>query len=135
MPWRRAFDYSGRSTRREYWTFVATFCVGMFLYLFVLGLLSPLIGEEPDLVESAVITLTAGAYLLASILVGLSAAIRRLHDHDKSGWLILLAAIPMIGWLFFLFMMLTPGTDGPNSYGGNPRDPHADMNETAGIFA
>ena len=35
------------------------------------------------------------------MIVGLSAAVRRLHDHDKSGGFILLRRDPAIGWIFF----------------------------------
>jgi len=132
MPWRRAFDFSGRSTRREYWSYVGTFYAGLFAYLLLVGALFPdEIGEKTSQAIGAVTLLL----FLFSALVGLAAGVRRLHDHDKTGWFILLAAVPAIGWLFFLFMMLTPGTDGPNSYGSNPRDPHADMSEVAGVFS
>ena len=135
MPWRRAFDFSGRSTRREYWTYFATFYVILFAYFFLLGLLAPYMEPELGLGSSLAVTLPLMLYLLGSVIVGLSAAVRRVHDHDKSGWFILLGAIPAVGWIFFLFLMLTPGTDGANSYGSDPRDPHADMNEVVGIFA
>ena len=29
---------------------------------------------------------------------------------------------PLIGWIFWLIMMLTPGTPGDNSYGPDPRE-------------
>jgi uncharacterized membrane protein YhaH (DUF805 family) len=135
LPWRRAFDFSGRATRREYWTFVATFYGGLFVYLLLIGALVPTNNGEADEQISKLIGLVTIILMLGAMIAGLSAAVRRLHDHDKTGWFILLAAVPAIGWLFFLFMMLTPGTDGPNSYGSNPRDPHVDMNEVVGIFS
>ena len=135
-PWRRMFDFSGRATRREYWSFIGTFYAGLFLYLLLIGAFVPVdaAGEAEDTVSQLVGLVTMLIFLFAFI-AGLSAAVRRVHDHDKTGWFILLGMIPAIGWIFFLIMMLTPGTDGPNSYGSDPRDPHSDMNETAGIFA
>ena len=125
MPWRRAFDFSGRSTRREYWIFVGTFYAGLFIMLFLLGLILPFIKPQAESPMSStlgiLITLPFLIFTLAAMIVGLSAAVRRLHDHDKSGWFILLSAIPLIGWFFFLIMMLTPGTDGGNGYGDDPR--------------
>ena len=136
MPWRRAFDYSGRAPRREYWLYVAGVVVILFVYLLLIGTFVP---DAENEVDAADIDRWLGfatiILLLGLMLVGLSAAVRRLHDHDKSGWFILLAAVPAVGWIFFLIMMLTPGTDGPNSYGINPRDEQRDMNEVAGIFA
>jgi uncharacterized membrane protein YhaH (DUF805 family) len=58
--------------------------------------------------------------ILFMILAQLAAGVRRIHDHDKTGWFILLALVPLIGWIFFLIMMLTPGTPGENSYGYDP---------------
>jgi uncharacterized membrane protein YhaH (DUF805 family) len=135
-PWRRMFDFSGRATRREYWSFVGTFYAGMFLYFFLLGLLAPPPpGRGIDMSLSGVIGVVTILLLLFASIAGLSAAVRRVHDHDKTGWFILLGMIPAVGWIFFLFLMLASGTDGPNSYGSDPRDPHADMNEVVGIFA
>ncbi|HEX5183359.1 MAG TPA: type II toxin-antitoxin system prevent-host-death family antitoxin [Allosphingosinicella sp.] len=54
------------------------------------------------------------------VVAHLAVAVRRLHDHDKTGRFYLLAFVPLIGWLFALFMMLTPGTEGENSYGCDP---------------
>ncbi|HEY5722397.1 MAG TPA: DUF805 domain-containing protein [Allosphingosinicella sp.] len=133
-PWRRTFDFSGRATRREYWSFVGTFYAGLFAYLLLIGALAPVDGV-PSRALSQIIGLVSLLLMLFAAIAGLSAAVRRIHDHDKTGWFILLGAVPAIGWIFFLFMMLTPGTDGPNTYGSDPRDPHADMNEVVGIFA
>lgn len=51
------------------------------------------------------------------------AAIRRFHDMDKSGAYIFVLLIPIIGigggWL----LMFKKGTEGPNQYGPDPRDP------------
>jgi uncharacterized membrane protein YhaH (DUF805 family) len=47
--------------------------------------------------------------------------VRRLHDQDKSGWLILLSFIPYIGGLILLVLMLIDGTPGANRYGPDPK--------------
>jgi uncharacterized membrane protein YhaH (DUF805 family) len=56
-------------------------------------------------------------YLAASVVVG----VRRLHDIDWSGWLILLSAIPYVGPVFALVMLFKPGTPGNNRFGTQPR--------------
>ena len=134
-PWRRMFDFSGRATRREYWSFVGTFYVGAFAYLLLIGSFVPAKASGGYESYAQMSALVALLLLLLAAIAGLSAAVRRVHDHDKTGWFILLGMVPVIGWLFFLFLMLTKGTDGPNSYGSDPRDPQADMNEVVGIFA
>lgn len=121
-PWREAFKFSGRATRREYWVFYVQ--IGALLVLLLLvaaawGGMEPT-GTRADILNGAFL-----AFYVLSFIVTLSASVRRLHDHDKSGWLYLLAFVPLVGWIFFLIMMLTPGTRGANGYGPDPREGHA----------
>jgi uncharacterized membrane protein YhaH (DUF805 family) len=57
---------------------------------------------------------------LALFLPTLGVTIRRLHDHDHSGWWILLALLPIVGALVLLFWYVSRGTIGPNRYGPGP---------------
>lgn len=65
-------------------------------------------------------------YILSSVLslpfaVGnFMIGIRRLHDLDKNGWLIILAIVPFINVIFELYLFLFKGTDGANQYGADP---------------
>lgn len=43
--------------------------------------------------------------------------IRRLHDLNKSGWLLLLLFIPLINFLMAIYILLASGTTGLNQYG------------------
>jgi len=45
---------------------------------------------------------------------------RRLNDLNKNGWFTLLYYIPIINFIFFLYLLLTPGTPSPNRYGAMP---------------
>jgi len=122
-PWRQTFNFSGRATRREYWFFLfqlyAGFLVAMFGIGLVLGLAYPSALDDEG---SPVVGVLAVAALFLLLIPYLSASVRRLHDHDKSGWLFLLTFVPLAGWIFYLIMMLTPGTQGANGYGSDPRD-------------
>ncbi len=51
---------------------------------------------------------------------GIAVAIRRLHDTDKSGWLLLIALVPFVGAIILLVFMILEGTNGPNQYGPAP---------------
>ena len=78
-------------------------------------------GTDPGGATGAIL---GGAFLilyLFAFIATLSASVRRLHDHDKSGWFYLVSMFPFFGWIFFLFMMFTPGDEEENSYGPNPR--------------
>ena len=62
--------------------------------------------------------------LASSFLIFLSAAARRFHDRDKSGWWSLSALLPFIGSVWFLTELnYSKGTDGPNKYGPDPLAP------------
>ena len=50
-------------------------------------------------------------YSLAVVLAGLIAiaAVRRLHDTGRSGWVCLVYLIPLIGEFLFLYLLFAPG--------------------------
>ena len=54
---------------------------------------------------------------LATILPTTGITCRRLHDVGKSGWLQLLALIPVIGVLIVLFLCIPAGSGESNQYG------------------
>ena len=58
---------------------------------------------------------------MAVIIPGLAVAVRRLHDTNKSGWLILLGLIPLIGVIILLVFYFTDGDRGMNNYGPSPK--------------
>ena len=132
-PWREAFKFSGRATRREYWLFSLQVALLFGLMLLIAAAWG---GTDPT---GATAVILAGAFLLFylfTFVATLSASVRRLHDHDKSGWFYLLSLVPLIGWIFFLIMMLTPGTRGTNSYGRDPREGDAaDVGELEQVFS
>ena len=130
QPWQRTFDYKGRATRREYWLFFLCWYGALIAGSVIADSLK---GAAPGL-ENVVRAITAAVFWL-SFPTGLAVSVRRLHDHDKTGWFLLLIMIPLLGWLFHLVMMLTPGTPDWNSYGPDPRSIDGDAEEVAQLFA
>ena len=99
-------NFSGRSTRADYWWVVlANFCIG-----FVLGLLGSVLGEK-------LVTTIATIYELAILIPGLAIAVRRLHDVNKSGWFLLIALVPLVGGIILLIFMLMDSVEEGNQYG------------------
>jgi uncharacterized membrane protein YhaH (DUF805 family) len=99
-------NFNGRAAVSAYWWYaLAVFAVNM-----VLEILSVAIG-------SLAITLLIDLLALGVGLSGLSVGVRRLHDSDKSGWLVLLGLIPFVGWLAVLILLVLPGTRGQNRFG------------------
>ena len=80
-------DFSGRATRSEYWWFI--------LFLFIAGGICSVISP-----------ILSGVFSLATLLPLLSAASRRLHDTNRTGWWQLIALIPLIGFFVLLFFLV-----------------------------
>ncbi len=55
-----------------------------------------------------------GLFALAVFIPTIAVQVRRFHDQDKSGWMLLLAFIPYLGGLIVLIFMCLEGTRGPN---------------------
>jgi len=54
---------------------------------------------------------------LAVIVFGFIFGIRRLHDLDKSGWMILLFLVPIANLILILYLIFGRGSEGANRFG------------------
>jgi len=50
------------------------------------------------------------------IVAGISVAVRRLHDTNRTGWWWWIGWVPFFGWIVLLVFYLLRGTPGPNRY-------------------
>ena len=159
LPLKRYAEFSGRSRRKEYWMW--------FLFVIIVFIVLSLIDSALGLggrttadstsgpgsvgysagVHGGILT---GLFSLAILIPNIAVAVRRLHDTNRSGWWILMPALPYI--LGFILTMVgamsasvalamagggliivgaicaivvlvwycLPGTKGPNSYGDDP---------------
>ena len=98
--WQRSFDYTGRSTRPEYWWFYLA-------YLLVAVLLAVLSGLS-DLVAKLF-----SLYALASIVPSLSLTVRRLRDAGKAWPWIFIGLIPFIGGIWLIVLLCQPSVSLP----------------------
>jgi uncharacterized membrane protein YhaH (DUF805 family) len=103
----RFAQFTGRAGRAEYWWF---FLANLIVSL-VLAALSR---------ASVVFAILSVIYGLAVLIPSIAVGIRRLHDTGKSGWWILLALIPFVGYIILLVFFAMEGTPGPNQYGPPP---------------
>lgn len=134
LPLKRYAQFSGRARRREFWSWFLFVWVALFICMYLdvaLGLggsaTSSSAGSGVSFnVNGGVLTLV---FALAMLVPNLAVTVRRLHDADKSGWMLLLAFIPFIGWLYLLFLYVQPGTTGPNRFGPDPKG-----QVSAGVF-
>jgi len=86
-------NFKGRSSRRAYWFFVLFSFLANFAETLILG---------------------TGILGLVLFLPQIAAAVRRMHDIDRSGWFIL---VPFAN----IYWACQPGAATPNRYGAAPR--------------
>ncbi len=101
--------FEGRLNRQPY-------IIGYLTVSIISGIITYLTKDS----TSTLISIFAGIIGILLCAVTLSLIIRRLHDLDKSGWFALIFIIPLIGFLFSLYLMFAKGTDGSNQYGADP---------------
>lgn len=113
--WKNYVNFSGRASVSEYWfaalwnililgvlyTIITIVSVFTFASVAAINDQASFIGAIPLMLLSLVTTL----YSLACIIPSLSLTIRRLHDSNKSGWMILLGLIPMVGGIILIVLM------------------------------
>lgn len=99
-------NFQGRASLSAYWWYA----LALFIVDIVLEIFSVAIGSFPLTMLAILVMFVAG-------LSALSVAVRRLHDTDKSGWMLLLGLIPFIGGIIVLVLMLLPGTPNQNRFG------------------
>ena len=111
--WQRAFNFTGRSRRKEYWS--ATLFNSIFIFIF----LASIFIEDHSI--SKILYFLYVIFILIIAIPNLSLCIRRLHDVGKSGWFYLIGFIPIINlWpvALILFVDSEPHT---NQWGEDPK--------------
>jgi len=107
-PIRKALVFSGRASRKEYWSFSLAWLVVLIVIGATVGHAGP-IGQTIYLV----------AYVAAFVPL-LTVSVRRLHDLDRTGFWLLAGFIPFVGSLILLYFMILPSEIGSNTYGPDP---------------
>jgi len=69
--------------------------------------------------ESSIIFL-AIIFIVIAILAWIQ-TIKRLHDLNNSGWLSLMQLIPVVNFIFGLYLLFSDSNKGPNKYGEDPK--------------
>jgi uncharacterized membrane protein YhaH (DUF805 family) len=106
--------FAGRSGRSEFWYFMLfNFVVYVVLYI-VDSAAGTTLGSNTGY------GVISGIYALAVLLPGLGVEIRRLHDTDRSGWWVLLGAIPIVGTIVLIVYWAQEGDSDTNQYGASP---------------
>ena len=105
------FSPKGRFGRLSYiaWSVLTGFVIAVIAG-FVLGTIGATNHARPPI---------AGLWVpqIATVVVGLLFAMRRLHDFEASGWWSVLLFVPFINFIFGLFLAIKAGSEGPNRFG------------------
>lgn len=128
------FSYDGRITRQAYilrvlgrWllSFLA------FIIIIILTMSFQFIYESISPASDAyawVVMIEEGFTLSLLILfciiyfyIAIVQEVKRLHDTNNSGWCALARFIPLINYIFFIYLIIQDGTTGPNKYGDDPK--------------
>jgi len=108
-------NFKGRARRREYWMFALVNFVFSLCAIFVDNV-AGVISEDQN--YGIVTTL----YSLFVFIPSLAVSVRRLHDVGKSGWMILVSLIPLVGAIWLIVLFCTDSEPNTNIYGVNPKE-------------
>ena len=115
--------FGGRARRKEYWMFA----LFNLIFVVVAAIVDNILGTtfKMDMGGQGV-NLPYGyfylLYALAVLIPGLAVSVRRLHDVGKSGWMLLISLIPIVGAIWLLVLVVTNSKPGENKYGPNPKE-------------
>jgi uncharacterized membrane protein YhaH (DUF805 family) len=117
-PYKKYFVIKGRASKKQYWMFCLWYCVIIFALALFGTLSGTFFGDtNEELGYTGVLTYV---FHFVSLIPILTLSARRMHDLDKSGWYIFVNCIPLVGGIWFLVLMLMPGTEGENRFGPKP---------------
>ena len=97
-------NFEGRATRPEYWWFTLAYAIVNIILSLI-----PRVGS-----------VLSGILALAVLIPSIGVAVRRLHDINKSGWWLLIALVPIVGYIIVILWLVKPSDNGENQYGERP---------------
>lgn len=108
-------DCNSRSRRSEFWW------VWLVIVIIeaILNALSTIVGQSVPIILY-IFGLIALVFGICALCVMIPLGIRRLHDTGKTGWLILLAFIPILNIVFLILCALDSQRES-NEYGPSPK--------------
>lgn len=90
--------FTGRASRSEYWWWALASAIAS-------GILNS-IGPTMINGQTTGTSPLGGLWFFATVVPGLAVAARRLHDANLSAWFLLLALIPVLGWIALIVMLV-----------------------------
>jgi len=120
----KIFSFSGRIGRMRYLAYgIGLNCLLMAVMIplgGVLGGASGVVGGEAAMSMMGMVVI--GIFYIATIVISVMFAKRRLNDLNRSGWWFLLFVIPIVNLLLAIYLVFFPGNDGANNFGPAPTE-------------
>jgi uncharacterized membrane protein YhaH (DUF805 family) len=118
--------FSGRSRRAEYWYFTLVSTIISLITVVIDKALGTEVhytiatqpGLEPIVMDYGYINIVYGLFVF---LPSLAVSVRRMHDVGKSGWMLFINLIPILGWIYYIVLLCRDSEPGDNQYGPNPK--------------
>lgn len=118
-------SFSGRLNRKPY--IIRSLIVYVVMSV-LLATVDVMFEDELSFDEFGMLTTTPGTaeliftfiICIVGIVFMLSLNVRRLHDLNRTGWLVLLGCIPVANFALSIYVLFFKGTEGGNYYGPDP---------------
>lgn len=106
--WTRALDYRGTTSRREFWWGVLGNAIIMLVLLALL--IVSLTCYTPQINAFSVIMIALfSLFCIVELLPSVTLIIRRMHDIGRSGYYIFVLFIPVIGFIWYIYLVTRRG--------------------------
>lgn len=113
--WTKYAVFSGRASRSEYWWWI--------LASIIVSSIIGTTGTTPN-GQSSTSSGLEGLWFLVTLVPSLALAARRLHDANFSAWFLLLALLPVLGWIALLVFTILPPNPLGQRFDRNPGAPY-----------
>nr|NUR38200.1 DUF805 domain-containing protein [Sphingomonas sp.] len=114
-PIKRYAEFSGRSSRAEFWWFIlALFVIYMVMWMVFVGAMAGSIATAQGNPSSGMLGaigvggIVVGLFWLALIIPTIAVQVRRLHDTDRSGWWLGGYYLLYVVYFVLMFTMIVP---------------------------
>jgi uncharacterized membrane protein YhaH (DUF805 family) len=114
--------HTGRINRKPYLFYYVIPAIAVSIVVSIIGGILTAIFANPEgtSIVVLIVNLLVGILSIIVSLAGICPTIRRLHDLNYSGWLILLGLVPVVAIVLVILLCAKPGTVGANQYGEDP---------------